>query len=389
MSLMNYTAELTKFLARPLSIYVVATGAGAGIQKDLWEIPGCSAFLTGAEFPYTTRESTKFAGTFPKQFASDDFAYDLAAAAYKRAIDLEHPEREPVGLALTASVSGLTIHRGDHRVHLVCMTRDRILGSTMTLAKGGTSSEDRKLDGSLVDNHGIEALIAALNPGHPLNAPFRNVEAEARKRFFENPFFWNWPECRSGLNQLKKDVPLFPGAFDPPHEAHTSIPQVVKDRWGIAPVFTICANPPHKAAITVQEMLRRAKMLDHGKVLFTENDPLFLDKARAHPGNPLVIGADALLRMLDPKWGVNIIDMLNEYHQLGTLFFVFGREVDGAYLSGEDAIQKVPYGHRHLFRPLSGRWDVSSTAIRQASQSGDHTQSIGADPTHSSALPVA
>ncbi len=383
MSLMNYTAELTKFLDRPLSIFVVATGAGAGIQKDIWEIPGCSSFLTGSAFPYAPSDSTLFSGTFPKQFASDEFAHDLAAAAFKRALDLDHPEREPVGLALTASVSGLKVHRGDHRVHVVCMTRTRIIGSTLTLVKGGTSAEDRKLDGSLADNHAIEALIAALNPEHPLNAPFKDVSADARKRFFENPLFWPWSlgEGRSPLTHLKEKVPLFPGAFDPPHEAHTSIAETIKEYWGIDPAFAICANPPHKDAISVQEMIRRAKMLKHSKVLFTENDPFFLDKARAFPGRPIVIGADALLRMLDPKWGIEVTPMLKEYQQLGTLLLVFGREIEGVFFSAIDAIKNVPYDYRHLFRPLPGRWDISSTALRHQQQSG----SDGAGPTQSGA----
>lgn len=400
MSIMNHSAELTKLLDRPLSLFVVATGAGAGIQKDIWEVPGCSSFLTGSSFPYAANDSSEFAGLTPGQFASEAFAHDLAAAAYKKAIDLEHPEREPVGLALTASVSGLKVHRGDHRVHVVCMTRDRIIGSTLRLVKGGVTPEDRKLDGSLADNHGIEALIAALNPEHPLNAPFQNVEAEARARFFEHPLFKGSVRLREA--SLDAQVPLFPGAFDPPHAGHLAIADKIKlgsiDSGfraidPIEPAFTICANPPHKDAITVQEMLRRAKTLQDRTVLFTENDPLYLDKARRRPGRVWVIGADALVRMLDPKWGVEPEKLVKEFYDLETTFIVFGREVDGKFIDAVEAINMLPPNpfHRTRYRPMSGRWDVSSTALRHpADQGGGHTRSGGSDPTGStSAGPAA
>ena len=35
-----------------VSIHVIATGAGAGIQQRLWEIPVSSAYLSGCSFPY-------------------------------------------------------------------------------------------------------------------------------------------------------------------------------------------------------------------------------------------------------------------------------------------------------------------------------------------------
>ena len=36
-----------------VNIHVIATGAGAGLQSQLWEVPGSSAYLSGCSFPYT------------------------------------------------------------------------------------------------------------------------------------------------------------------------------------------------------------------------------------------------------------------------------------------------------------------------------------------------
>ena len=386
-------SKLPQLLGRHMSLYVVATGAGAGIQDALWRVCGASSFLQGASFPYSPQESADFAGLKPEQYVSQDFALDLAFAAYMRAIDLNDPADEPVGLAVTASVATSREHRGDHRAHVVCMTRERIVGRTFILEKG-VGDAARQKDGRIVDGAALGVLAASLGLAEPQEQDVA-LETAARVRFFEHPVFW--PDGRRlGRDGLDPSWPLFPGAFDPPHEGHEKMADHLK-HWGQAhlaadamktaePVFTICANPPHKEALSVQEMLRRAKRLRHRITYFTENDPFYIDKARAHPGTPLVIGADALLRMLDPKWGLDVKAMFAEFRQLGTKFMLFGREVNGEFLGAEDAFMKLPHDCWDLFIAMGGRWDVSSTALRHPPEGC--TTTAGSDPTRSEVQPA-
>jgi nicotinic acid mononucleotide adenylyltransferase len=361
-----FPSVIPKLLARPLSLYLVATGAGAGVQDVLWKVPGCSSFFRGASFPYDPRESIAFAGLTPKKFASPDFAFDLAFAAYMRAIDLEHPGKEPVGLAVTASVASIREHRGDHQAHVVCITRDKISSSSMMLEKGA-GPHDRIVDGNLVDTLVVSTFLHAL--GYTVDKTDRtsSLDEEARNQFFKNPVFW--PDGRrTSEDQLDTTWPLFPGAFNPVHQGHESIADTFDDE----PVFTIDSKPPHKAPLTVQEMLLRAKMLGHRTTYFTEGDSLYIDKARRHPGTPIILGADALLRMLDPKWGIDPESLLNEFCGLGTTLMVFGREVNGKFVTAEEAINAAPIDatrRAKLFRAIEGRWDISSTALRLQSQS--------------------
>jgi ACT domain-containing protein len=110
---------------------------------------------------------------------------------------------------------------------------------------------------------------------------------------------------------------------------------------------------------------RKAMFPSHCNVLFTEGDPLYLDKARKFPGRMLVVGADALIRMLDPEWGVEIEPMLEEFSKLQTDFFVFGRLVNGEFIRAVDAIREIKHlEHRRMFVPMDERWDISSTEIR-------------------------
>ena len=86
------------------------------------------------------------------------------------------------------------------------------------------------------------------------------------------------------------------------------------------------------------------------------------DKARRFPGSRILIGVDALIRMLDPKWGPPIEPMLQEFRQLGIKFLVADREVDGKLLTLDglaptDLFQRVLRPAQHLA--------LSSTKLRQ------------------------
>ncbi len=89
--------------------------------------------------------------------------------------------------------------------------------------------------------------------------------------------------------------------------------------------FHVTADPPHKARLSVAELVQRAKLL-HGKPrLFSEGDALYVDKARRNPGASFLLGADALERLLDPKWGPEPLPMLYEIAALGCRFLVLDR----------------------------------------------------------------
>jgi hypothetical protein len=100
-------------------------------------------------------------------------------------------------------------------------------------------------------------------------------------------------------------------------------------------------------------------------LIFTKDDPLFIDKARRMPGSSFIIGADTALRMQDEKWYDGgrgaVINMLTELESLGCHFYVFGREVDGKWVNPE---QSYPIIFGKMFIPLDGRWDISSSSLR-------------------------
>jgi nicotinic acid mononucleotide adenylyltransferase len=340
-------------------VYVACAGGGAGLQQLLWSAPGASSFLVGASFPYAEIAVDDFLGFTPEQYCSAETAIDLATASFLRA----GAGADALGVGLTASVASIRAHRGPHRIYAasVACARTRLYSVELERDSGRAA---REVDGNKADHLGLVALLDAA--GLPSDAlasavgPFTTADGEplARERFFARPA-WR----ASGKREPPPDrVTLaFPGTFDPPHAGHLGMAAEVAAETGHEPLFWITAEPPHKAAVPITELVRRARLLYGHDVLFTRGEPLYIDKARRYPGCHFVIGTDALARMLDPKWGLAVDALVEEFRRLGTRFYVTSRVVDGSLVTLRD----LPDAPKDLCVEVAGRWDVSSTELRR------------------------
>lgn len=358
-----------KLKAANVSIHVITTGAGAGIQQKLWATSGCSAYFSGASFPYDSEETESLLGFMPTQFVSKETAIDLASAAYMKAY--RFGGKKAVGVGVTASVASTREHRGDHRFYVCVMTEDQVRIGGRTIEKG-VGEDFRADDGRQVDTyvHNMLTLIATKESGWGL---FNDETDLAKARFFEHPFF-----AASGKRMAK--VPqgaetryaMMPGSFNPPHEGHFGLAESFRDDHGKSVLFEIGTNPPHKTPPTVQELLQRAKMLKGHDVLFSRNMPMYIEKAAMFHGMDFIVGADTMLRILDPKWGPDPIPMMEEIGAYGNDFYISGREVNGKFITRDDIVDQLiaKYPGYDMSRicdmthHIEGRWDVSSTELR-------------------------
>jgi hypothetical protein len=346
-----------------VSIHAIATGAGAGLQHWLWQTPGSSAYLSGASFPYNQSETEDILGFCPEHFVSKETAIDLASAAYMKAF--RFAEKKPVGIGITASVASEQIHRGDHRYDICVMTDDKVLTRHVVLEKG-VGFDARIKDGKIVDMDAFMLMFEAVGIGM---APLKGEDASelAKERFFLRPFF-SASGKRYATIPNHKSFGLMSGAFNPPHEGHFGIADNFTSAFGKQVVFEVSATPPHKAALTVQELLKRSKMLQGRDRLFSTNIPFYIDKARAFPGSPLILGADALLRMLDPKWGIDVHKMMDEFQDLGNRLYTAPRMVDNKLIGWpeiNEAMDRLSeLDEDFSIQEIPGRWDISSTELR-------------------------
>lgn len=358
---------------KDLNVFVYATGAGAGIQKKIWNTVGCSSFFVGAEFPYAGRLSTKALGYTPEQFVSSSMSIDFAMAAYVRAFE---PGKRAIGIGLTASVAGNRIHRGDHRIFVSAFSDEGCFTSTMNLPKG-VGEEARLVDGSIADNLAISVLLHAAGQNNVLpkdvDGGTYDTNSEAHQSLYEKKSFFHKSGARLASSVLRNEnLVFYPGNFNPIHEGHLGASEAVLDhiaqKFGKRKevVYTTTTNPPHKAPLSMAESLQRVAALQGHNFALTNNDARYIDKARQYPGGSFIVGADALIRMLDPQWGIPTLDLLEEFNKLNTTFFVLGRLVGDRFVTLHDIEDQYPilYKYQKTFEPVQGRWDISSTELR-------------------------
>ncbi len=364
-----------------VNIHVTATGGGAGLQRLLWEVPGSSAYLSGATFPYDQDEQAELLGFMPEHFCSEEAAIDLASAAYMKAF--KFGGKKAVGIGITASVASEKMHRGDHRVFVCAVTDTKIQTGSITLEKG-VGQEVRVSDGRKCDYVGEYILFNALgidtldehlyegsrkifNEALAKTFNLQDATEKAKARFFERPFFTANGKRLAKVPQ-EAVYAMMPGSFNPPHEGHFGLAREFRHEHAKNVLFEIGTNPPHKAPPTVQELLQRAKMLKGYDVLFSRDMPMYVEKAAMFHGMPFIVGADTMLRILDPKWGIDPIQVMNDIWGYGNEFYVAGREVNGEFVTRDDIVFGLPKEYMNKFgsiiHSLEGRWDVSSTELR-------------------------
>lgn len=351
----------------PCRLYIVATGAAAGVQNRLWQTPGVSKFLVGCNFPYASEATTDFLGFTPEQFCSTETAIDLAMEAYRRAWVPDGPPA--VGVGITASVTSDRPHKGDHRVHIAIFSDKGCLVLSEPLFKDqpkeGQSYADfasiqREHDGTLCNGLALEAIAQTFGLRSRVTLPWVKADDLAAARLFAHPYF---KADRTRLPKPPTESAFFPGAFNPPHFGHLGMADAVR-RLGHHVVFLTTVNPPHKAALTTAEVLQRAKLLQGHDFLATKDDPLYIDKARAYPGASFILGTDAFVRLFDPKWGYNIADLCREFTNLGTKFHLFTRENQSLRSALRSALRPTPAWFDSMIIQHDGRWDVSSSELR-------------------------
>lgn len=360
-------------LENPIRLYVVCTGAGAGLQDLLWSIPGSSKFLIGASFPYASEATEEFLGYKPESAVSEETAIALAMEAYKRA--WKPGAERCMGVGLTAAVGTTRALKGGLRAHVAVITEEKVSTTTIKFSQSLfiDDSDQRKLDGIACNFLCLNAILDTIGlPGVEMS-PLNLQETELTDWSYElqdtkdatdlawkvllNKVFPGNPNTFDPNERLVH----YPGSFNPPHIGHFGAAKAMRSQFGRHALFTICVDPPHKDNLSIAEALQRAKMLNGYNVMFTSGDPLYTDKSKKYKCD-FIIGADALLRLL--TWnGISAGEALDGFEPESRIFVV-EREVDGKFTSMYDIRKLIPIKHISKFYAIQGRWDISSSEIR-------------------------
>lgn len=412
---MNPIQTLKEMGDKAPRLCIIATGGGAGIQQRIWAVPGISNFFVGSLMPYDTEESAKILGFTPAKWVSDETAVDLAQAAYMRAYK---PGKRVLGIGMTCSVTSTRKHRGDHRIVVAGFTENACYLINIIIPKGSFWDEDRKKDGlepldpevlaerieaqrlkdgKLADELALYLLGAMVGGVQPNNfqclcellmgEPLPDIQIVsavelARTRILAHPFF-RADGSRGTLADIDfTDTVEYPGAYNPPHAGHHGAAKASMKthakRFGEyrTLLYSTATTHPIKGPMGPAEMLQRAAMMRGYNFLLTENDALYVEKARARPGTDFIMGADALDRLLDPRWGIEPNDLIKELVALGCRILVPGRLVGDTFMTcnevminrgvwpGEANAQRDMICPEDVFIPVNFRLDLSSTELR-------------------------
>jgi len=352
-------------------LFVMATGAGAGIQEKLWTAPGIGSVLVGAQFPYAMEETNDFIGHKPDRYVSEETAISQASAAYMRAKAVSGL-KPALGLGLTAAAATLKPPRGGHRVYAAVVSDLGCKGAYLQLK----DRDRRQWHGDLCDYLGMDLMDEVLEPGASMLSTDsygavvnQDISAKVAEIFWRRPVFMPTGERRRVLPWLPHKVVHFPGSFNPPHAGHHHMAAVTERQQRFPVAYTINGDHPAKGPLGPVELLARAAYFRATKyenprpLMFTRDQALFTDKARALGVNgKLVVGADTLARMLDPQWGPRPTEVLQTFHDLGTRLYCFNR----GDLRVVPIIRSLPNWeqYRKIFVGLGDAPNISSTALR-------------------------
>ncbi len=327
----------------------------------------------------------------------------MAAAAREKALELcakaDNPTVPVIGIGITSAVATDHPRRGQDRAFLAVATPNGIWDVELKLGSYGViaeSDELRPLQAELIDAVALNMILWAAGIEQvPINRNFKmyccadsrqlvdiddvgyvvapevdEVVADGDEGvYFDSEYMvdGDWVE-----GDVLDDVfLLFPGSFGPLHYGHVEMAEMVQRMTGLRVVFQISNVHPIKGRVPEEDLVHRVLQFRYRwPVIVSQGGALYVEKAEMFPGMPMLVGADAVIELLNPVHYENgeadVFKALERFTELGTVFYVVGREVKkfGRFMTRDDI--SFPPRFAHLFRDVSCRNDVSSTQIREA-----------------------
>jgi hypothetical protein len=362
-------------------LVLAVTGGGSGAISALLQTPGASRTILEAVVPYSLSALADWIGGQPDQACSEATARAMAMAAFARARQLA-PEANPneiTGIGATASLATDRPKRGERRIHFACQRHDRTF-------EGFSSFELLPADRAGDEWAAAEVLLATIanecgafeqtkgmlrTTGHGVQAPLEQTELLAGKR-------------RRAVLQAGSDVDyfdegvvppitlLFPGAFNPLHTGHLRMAEIAERSLGRVAAWELSianVDKPPLDFISIDERLVGLRQRDANRMIALTLAPTFREKSELFPGAAFIVGADTMLRIAEPRYyggeEARRDAAIAEIARHGCRFLVFGREMDGRFVTLSDLDLPAPL--RSLCDEIPAeefREDVSSTELR-------------------------
>ena len=327
------------------SLVILASGGGAEALTKLTAIPGASAVLQEAAFPYSRESMTFHAGPTPETMIVDGIkrggsvseanARLMAHAAWVRASQLGK-DKPAFGVGITAALASSRPHRTGERAFIAVQSgisgQDVFTGEVWFPRKHGECilkpDTDREVESYVVGATALWMLADHIRKPAPLDldaawftwlGPVRRAFEYATGERRSIPANWPFVDVKDsgagvvfGRDGTVKPAEqfldpekhyIYGGRFSPAHWGHFAAKLYLDRVTGKAGVFNLTKAHPNKGQVpssAVVALLEACK----GKVdvLLDEATCLYRDKAKRWKCD-LAMGLDAFQGMLDQEPG--------------------------------------------------------------------------------------
>jgi nicotinamide mononucleotide (NMN) deamidase PncC len=354
---------------RPFVIAI--TGGGSGAISSLLEVPGASASVLEAIVPYAATALADWLGGRPDHYCSERTARAMATASFARARELSNADpRTLLGIGATASLASTRPKRGPHRIHIAWQSADTTAVSSCAFPSEAARADEERMATQLI----LDAIADACAIERSKQKAVNGNAVERREQHAPK----EWTELllgqrksvavlRNSAHATTRPI-LFPGAFNPLHNAHKRMAELAAQRCGSPVTFELSIANVDKPPLDFIEIADRLAQFRGAPVLLTRA-PTFVEKAEIAPGCVFVVGVDTLLRIGDPVYyGGDVAQRdaaIETLANSGCRFVVFGRSLEESFHSISDV--EVPPALRTLCDEVPEsefREDVSSTELR-------------------------
>lgn len=170
----------------------------------------------------------------------------------------------------------------------------------------------------------------------------------------------------SSLDTLPKAI--FSGSFDPLHQGHKTMHDHARKVLNTDIFFEVCIQNADKPALNYEEVTNVINQFSSSHNWLLTKAGKFTEKAMLFPNSTFLLGADTLARVVNEKFYLNKDQMLVEleiFNSNNNNFLVFGREVEGSFISLQDI--NIPKHINSRFAEVAEqdfRLDISSSSLR-------------------------
>lgn len=138
------------------------------------------------------------------------------------------------------------------------------------------------------------------------------------------------------LGVHQSDLAIMPGSFNPLHRAHQEMLQLAVEKSGRNVAFEIAVTNVDKSPLDFKDVEFRLSQFASNDAVWVSNAPTFEQKAELFPNSTFVVGADTMLRIINPKYYRGskdaMLKSLESIRSRGCQFLAFGRAVSENYV---------------------------------------------------------